>query len=104
MGNGYSETHYERNTMFETVFMITAILFMLMIIFFLLVSISAGAATVKQKREIREIERSLLLKGKELEAASAEYKKAKIFLDFMTKHVGEEFVNAVMTDLERHSQ
>ena len=90
--------------MFETVFMITAILFMLMIIFFLLVSISASAATVKQKREIREIERSLLLKGKELEAASAEYKKAKIFLDFMTKYAGEEFVNAVMTDLERRSQ
>ena len=90
--------------MFETVFMITAILFMFMIIFFLLVSISASAANVKQKREIREIERSLLRKGKELEAASAEYKKAKIFLDFMTKYAGEEFVNAVMTDLERRSQ
>ena len=90
--------------MFETVFMITAILFMLMIIFFLLVSISAAAATVKREREIREIKRSLLLKGKELEAASGEYKKAKIFLDFMTKHAGEEFVNAVMTDLERRSQ
>ena len=90
--------------MFETVFMITAILFMFMIIFFLLVSICAAAANVKQKREIREIKRSLLLKGKELEAASAEYKKAKIFFDFMTKYAGEEFVNAVTTDLERRSQ
>lgn len=90
--------------MFETVFMIATILLMFMIIFFLLVSISAAAANVKQKREIREIERSILRKDKELEAASAEYKKAKIFLDFMTKYAGEELVNAVMADLEDDSQ
>ena len=90
--------------MFETVFMITAILFMFMIIFFLLVSIYASAATVKQEREIREIKRSLLLKGKELEAASAEYKKAKIFLDFMNNYAGEEAITAVMTELEGRSQ
>ena len=90
--------------MFETVFMITAILFMLMIIFFLLVSISASVATVKQEREIREIKKSLLLKGKELEAASAEYKKAKIFVDFMNKYEVEETVNDVLAELEDDSQ
>ena len=90
--------------MFETVFMITAILFMLMIIFFLLVSIYASAATVKQEREIRKIKQSLLRKGKELEAAFAEYKKAKIFVDFMNQYECEETVNDVMTELEDDSQ